>query len=209
MVATKSAGTVTAVSLQIGSNDELNVVGHCESPAYDAEKGFSSLTECLLHEASEAGFIYEGGLFKHILTGIGESIGVLRSVGYGGKVLLLNFYNPNATLLAGSNGLQKALDEALEGTVAGGKYGPGVKVADVFSLINPEAALAKEGETTAEKEEKAKIEGKTICKYTEMCPINPATGKKFKAPVQSGDIHPTKSGYTAIGKIMAAKFAEP
>ncbi|MHB8532551.1 MAG: hypothetical protein ACYDC2_07510 [Solirubrobacteraceae bacterium] len=201
LIATKSAGAVTAVSLQIGSNDELHVVAKCEESAYDAEHGFKSLTECIVHEAGEEGFAYEGGLFKHILTNIGTTIGVLRAApaNYTGKVLLLGFYNPNATLLPGSDALQKVLNEKLEGAVATKAFGEGVELAQPFTLINPEAANYKEGETAKEKAKKEKKEVKAICKYTEMCGANPA-------PTPSGDIHPTALGYKAIGKLMVKAF---
>ncbi len=201
LIASKSAGEVTAVSLQIGSNDELHVVGKCETPAYDAEHGFKSLTECIVHEAGEEGFAYPGGLFKHVLTNIGTTIGVLRAApaSYTGKILLIGFYNPNATLLPGSDALQKVLNEKLEGIIAKEEYGPGVKLAQPFTVINPEAGAFKEGETAKEKAKKEKTEIKAICKYTEMCGESPA-------PTPSGDIHPTAKGYKEIAKLMTAAF---
>jgi lysophospholipase L1-like esterase len=198
LIASKSAGEVKAVSLQIGSNDELAVVAKCES-AYSPEHGFKSLGECIEHEAGEEGYAYEGGLFKHILTNIGETIGVLRSAGYHGVVLVLGFYNPDATLLPGSDKLDAILNESLEYEIGSGAYGAGVKIAQPFPLINPEAALYTEGETAKETEKKTQLEEAAICKYTEMC-----EGGKF--PSSSGDIHPTKSGYTKIGKLMVEAF---
>jgi len=198
LIASKADGEVTAVSLQIGSNDELAVVAKCES-AYSNEHGFKSLGECIVHEAGEEGYAYSGGLFKHILTNIGETIGVLRGAGYKGVVLLIGFYNPDATLLPGSDQLDKILNESLEGEVAAEAYGPGVKVAQPFPVINPEAAAFVEGETAKETEKKQKKEISAICHYTEMC-------GETKFPSPEGDIHPTKAGYTAIGKLMVAAF---
>jgi hypothetical protein len=137
LIATKADGNVTAVSIQIGSNDELAVVAKCETPAYDAEHGFGSLTACIIHEAGEEGYAYPGGLFKHILTNIGESIGTIRGAGYGGVVLVIGFYNPDATILAGSDALDKILNEHLEYEIASEGYGPGVKLAQPFPVINP------------------------------------------------------------------------
>ena len=201
LISTKSAGEVTAVSLQIGSNDELQVVGKCENATYDGEHGFGSLTECLVHEVGPEGYAFEGGVFHHILNNIGVTIGVLRGAGYSGKILLLGFYNPDATILAGSNTLEKALNGSLEALVAEEKYGPGVELAQPFNVLNPEAALYKEGETAKEKEQKDKKEAKAICKYTEMCVT---TGGKV--PSASGDIHPTAKGYKTIGKLMVEAF---
>lgn len=66
------------VTINIGSNDELKVVHLCEEPAYLAEQGFGSLTECILIEASEKGHYYSGGVFHHIIANTGDTIGVLR-----------------------------------------------------------------------------------------------------------------------------------
>jgi lysophospholipase L1-like esterase len=199
LIESKNDGEVTAVSLQIGSNDELQVVGKCENPKYLAEHSFPSIVACIGHEAGPEGFAFSGGVFAHILNNIGASIKVIRGAGYTGTVLLIGFYNPDATILAGSDGLDKVLNESLEATVAGNVYGEGVKVAQPFPKFNPEAPLYKEGETSKEKEKLEKKENKAICKYTEMCP-----GGVF--PSLAGDIHPTAAGYAAIAKIMTAAF---
>jgi lysophospholipase L1-like esterase len=199
MITTKSAGTVTAVSLQIGSNDELHVIAKCENTSYDAEHGFTSLTGCIEHEAGPSGYAYEGGLFHHVLLNIGTTIGVLREVGYTGKVLVLGFYNPDATILAGSDTLEKILNENLESLISKGEYGPGVVLAQPFAKFNPEAALYTEGETEKENAQKLKKENSAICKYTEMC-------NGTKIPAASGDIHPTAKGYKTIGKLMVEAF---
>jgi lysophospholipase L1-like esterase len=195
LIATKSAGAVTAVSLQIGNNDELHVVAKCETPSYDAEHGFGSLTECIVHEAGPEGFAYPGGLFHHILVNIGTTIGVLRgeSVKYTGRVLVIGFYNPDATVLPGSDALDKILNENLEKTIEKGEYGPGVVLAQPFPLINPEAAAEPKEEKEVNKD--LKKEESAICKYTEMC-----NGGKIPSP--SGDIHPTEKGYKKIAKLM-------
>ena len=199
IISTKAAGEVKAVSIQIGSNDELQTIGKCQNAEYLTEHGFTGgLNECIAHEAGPEGYAFPGGLFGHILTNLGQSIGVIRAAGYSGVVLVIGFYNPQATLLAGSNTLQKTLNEYLEGTIASNGYGPGVKLAQPFALINPEAGAFVEGESAKEKAQKEKKEVSAICKYTEMC-----TGG---SPLLSGDIHPTKSGYTAIGKLMVAAF---
>jgi hypothetical protein len=135
-----------------------------------------------------------------VLTNIGTTIGVLREgAHYTGKILLIGFYNPDATILAGSNTLQKILNENLEGLVASEAYGPNVKLAQPFPVFNPEAALFKEGETAKEKEKKEKKERSTICKLTEMC-------GETAFPQINGDIHPTAKGYKTIGKLMVEAF---
>jgi lysophospholipase L1-like esterase len=201
MISTESAGEVTAVSLQIGSNDQLAVVAKCEDPKYDGEHGFASLAACLEHEAGPEGYAFEGGLFHHVLANIGTSIGVLRGAGYAGEIIVIGFYNPDATILAGSNTLEKVLNESLEGLIASESYGPGIKLAQPFAVINPEAGAFVEGESAKEKAKKEKKEVKAICKYTEMCVTT-----EGKVPSTSGDIHPTEKGYKAIGKLMYEAF---
>jgi lysophospholipase L1-like esterase len=200
LITTKSAGDVTAVSLQIGSNDELHVLGKCQSSAYRAAHSFTSIIQCAEHEAGPEGYALEGGLIHHILVNIGTTIGVLRSgegANYQGKIVLLGFYNPFATILSGSDKLVKILNENLE-ALAGSETN--VVVAQPFPLVNPEAPLYTESETAKEKEQKIKKESAAICKYTEMC----GTGKIPLAV--GGDIHPTAKGYKAMGKLLVTAF---
>ena len=191
--------TVTAVSLQIGSNDELHVLGKCESSLYRSENGFSSILQCAEHEAGTEGFAYPGGLIKHILTDIGATIETLRSPeggNYAGKIVVLGFYNPFGTLLFGSDKLVNILNEDLASLVSGD---PNIHIANPLPLVNPEAALYTEGESSKEKGQKIKKETAAICKYTEMCDAE-------KHVLANGDIHPTAKGYKAMGKLLVAAF---
>jgi lysophospholipase L1-like esterase len=191
--------SVKAISLQIGSNDELHVLGKCESSVYREANGFSSILQCAEHEAGPEGFAYPGGLIKHILTDIGSTIEVLRSpegANYSGKIVILGFFNPYGTLLFGSDALVKVLNEDLASLVSGD---PNIHIASTLQLVNPEAALYKEGETTKEKEAKIKKEISAICKYTEMCDTE-------KHVLSNGDVHPTAKGYKAMGKLLVTAF---
>jgi lysophospholipase L1-like esterase len=192
---------ISAVTINIGSNDELASVAKCETPSYDAEQGFKSFVECLETEASEAGHEYPGGLFTHILTNIGVDIGVLREYGYTGPVVVLGFYNPQALVLAGSDELQEALNAHLEATVAGNGYGPGVTVANPFDKFNYTPGKS------------AKKQQQNLEKYTEY--FN-ATDKKINlektvghevtaeeaALDPEGDIHPTAAGYQEMANLV-------
>jgi lysophospholipase L1-like esterase len=198
---------ITAVTINIGSNDELASVAQCENPAYDAEQGFKSFVECLETEASEAGHEYPGGLFTHILTNIGVDIGVLREYGYKGPVVVLGFYNPQALVLAGSDELQEALNAHLEGAVAGDAYGPGVTVANPFDKFNYTPGKS------------AKKQQQNLEKYTEY--FNP-TDKKINlektlghevtaeeaALDPEGDIHPTAAGYKVMASLVWKAIGE-
>ncbi len=181
---------VTAVTLQIGSNDELGAIYDCFSSAYREANGYASSTECIAGEVSLSGKLYPGGVFTHILTNIGVTIKVLREAGYDGPIVLLGFYNPEALVLANSDELQAALNSGLEAELGAEAYGPGVKLAQPFPVFNPEAALYKEGETGKEHSQKIAKEKKALEKYTEY--------------IAHGDIHPTAAGYKELGKLIAA-----
>jgi lysophospholipase L1-like esterase len=191
LIARKTDGTVTAVSLQIGSNDELHAVANCESTKWDAEHGFTSLNACLEWEVGPKGYTFPGGVFGHILYNIGASVEILRGAGYTGTIEIIGFYNPDAKILPGSDKLDEALNGALEYEVGSEAYGPGIKLVNVYKLINPDGPRTAE-ETSKEKAKKEAGEGKALCKYTEICSV--------------GDIHPTEKGYAAIGKLMTEAF---
>jgi hypothetical protein len=119
---------INLVSINIGSNDELHVLGECRSEAYRTAHSFSSESECVEHEAP--------ALFGKILSNIGHTIGDLRAAGYKGDVVVLGFYNPFGVLSHATDALQEALNHELEKTVSEGLYGPGVKVANPFMTFN-------------------------------------------------------------------------
>ncbi len=188
----KGAVPITAVTLQIGSNDELHTITKCFSGTYRAENGYATPEACIAGEVSLSGHAYPGGVFTHILTNIGVTIQVLREAEYKGPIVLLGYYNPEALALAGSDELQKALNTNLEAEVAAHAFGEGVTVAQPFGVFNPEAALYKEGESAKEKAKKIGLEKKTLEKYTEY--------------IAHGDVHPTAAGYKELGKLVAAAF---
>jgi lysophospholipase L1-like esterase len=183
---------VTAVTLQIGSNDELYAVAKCKETAWYLEHGFKSLIECIEHEAGPSGYLYPGGLFAHIETNIGLTIKVLREAGYTGKIALIGFYNPEALILPGSDALTVALNDSAKSLVETEAFGANVKYVNILPTINPEAELYKEGETAKEHEKLESKERKALTKYTEY----PA----------HGDVHPTALGYKTIAKLIGTAW---
>jgi lysophospholipase L1-like esterase len=189
----KPAHPVKAITLGIGSNDELAAVAKCEKEVGEEfeKEGKSKYGEtpeeavslCIASTAEKT-------TFPHIVKNIGDIIGVIDSTEpggghYTGAIVLLGFYNPYSFVLPGSDGLQEALNEALEKEIVA--HFPNVTFANPFPLVNPKGS---------EKEEK-----KAICKYTEMC--NPNVQKPGGKPVgEDGDIHPTLTGYKAIAKLV-------
>jgi hypothetical protein len=142
---------INMVTLQIGSNDELHVLGECRSEAYRTANHFTTEAECVEKEAP--------ALFGKIISNIGDTIGVLRASGYKGLVVVLGFYNPYGVIAHSLDGLQFELNKHMEEEIGGGAFGPGVKYANPFALINAGGVGGAA--------EKAAIE-----KYTEM--TNPA-----------------------------------
>jgi lysophospholipase L1-like esterase len=193
-VVSANPSATKVVTINIGSNDELKIVSLCENPAYVAEQGYESLFECIGTEAGEEGHFYSGGLFKHIITNIGQTIGVLRSTGYTGPAAVLGFYNPQSFILPGSDALQELLNSFTEQVISNGELGPGVVYANPFPIVNPQG--------------NAELEHETICKYTEMCNPhdievnNKKQEEKGETPRNEGDIHPTPKGYKLLAKLL-------
>jgi lysophospholipase L1-like esterase len=189
----KPAHEVKAITLGIGSNDELAAVAQCEKEVGEefAKEGKSKYGDTPEEAVSLCiAITAEKVTFPHIVKNVGDIIGVIDSTEpggghYTGAIVLLGFYNPYSFVLPGSDGLQEALNEALEKEVVA--HFPNVTFANPFPLVNPKGS---------EKEEK-----KAICKYTEMC--NPNVQKPGGKPVgEDGDIHPTLAGYKAIAKLV-------
>jgi lysophospholipase L1-like esterase len=187
------AHAVKAITLGIGSNDELAAVAQCEKEvgeeyAKEGKSKYGSTPEesvkiCIVETA-------ENVTFPHILKNIGDILGVLDSTEpggghYTGPIVLLGFYNPDSFVLPGSDTLQVALNHAIEKEVV--PHFPNVTFANPFPVIN-------KGKTE-------KAEQESICKYTEMC--NPSVQKPGGKPEgKDGDIHPTVAGYKAIAKLV-------
>jgi lysophospholipase L1-like esterase len=182
------AASTKLVTINIGSNDELKVVGMCANKAYDEANGFTGgLFECITVEAGPEGHFHKGGLFHHIIANTGDVVGVLRAAGYKGAIAILGYYNPQAFILPGSDSLQKQLNEVFEGVVAEGKFGPGVVYANPFPKINPQ---------------KSKAEKAAITKFTEECNPNVQNFQGGADPGCEGDIHPTPAGYKLLANVI-------
>ncbi|HTZ86274.1 MAG TPA: SGNH/GDSL hydrolase family protein [Solirubrobacteraceae bacterium] len=185
---------VKAITLNIGSNDELAAITQCENEValefgkegkskYGATPQLAVLN--CIKETSEKVTV------PHILNNLGTILTVIDEAGYKGPIILMGFYNPDTFILPGSDTLQKATNEAVEALVV--PNFPNVTFANPFPVFN-----AGSGEN-AEKEKKA------ICKLTEMCNPNVPGGAEGK-----GDIHPSIKGYKALAKLVnAAYLANP
>jgi lysophospholipase L1-like esterase len=176
---------ITAITLNIGANDELAGVSKCKSEVkgeYEStylEKGPEGAVakqpkggeEVEYHLApnevvgainSCVGFVAVTQTFPHIQSRLKQILTEIYGAGgYTGKTGVLGNYNPFTFLLEGSDALQKLLNERLAETIekTGENYSGNVVLANPFVAVN--------GTSEGSKAEQAKI-----CKYTEMC--NPA-----------------------------------
>jgi lysophospholipase L1-like esterase len=198
------AHPVKAITLNIGSNDELAAIKQCED-----EVGEEYATEGKSKYGPEPTIAAEECIKEtdehvtapHIISNIGDILGVLDSTStggghYTGPIVLVGFYNPDAEVLTGSDALQEGLNKAVEEEIL--PNFPNVTFANPFPVFNKGAA-------TETSPGKGATEQKSICKYTEMCNPNDPGGSKG-----DGDIHPTPTGYKELAKLVnTAYLANP
>ncbi len=184
---------VKAITLNIGSNDELAAIAQCKNEVaiefgttgkskYGPDPGTATIV-CITETDEKV-------TVPHILKNIGDTLGVIKSTGYTGPIVLLGFYNPDAFVLPGSDALQEGTNSAVVGEIIDNeslnpKDGEGhrqVTFANPFPVFNKDAGT------------KASVEEKAVCKYTEMC--------------NDEDIHPTIAGYKALAKLVNAAYLE-
>jgi lysophospholipase L1-like esterase len=182
---------VKAITLNIGSNDELAGITQCkdEVAVEFGEKGSSqygpnptvAFVVCLKEAA-------EKKLIPRIVKNLNDTIGVIDAAGYHGPIVLLGFFNTNSLTLPGSDELQEGVNAAVQAYVI--PNFPNVAFANPFPIFNNGAAT----KTTAQKPVK---EQKSICTYTEMCNPNDPGGSE-----DNGDIHPSIKGYKELAKLV-------
>jgi lysophospholipase L1-like esterase len=202
---------VKAVTLQIGSNDELAGVTQCEDEVgaeyantgssegypgsgkhYTPSEAPIAVKECIVFDSITK-------TTPHIVANIKDILEKLDGTGagegkYTGPIVLVGFYNPDAFVLPGSNQLQAHLNEEVEKLVTSGQF-TNVHWANPMPKFN--AYLPP---TTIVKEEKA------IEKYTEMCNVNDPGGSSTPC---NGDIHPSVAGYNLMGKEVNEAYLLP
>jgi lysophospholipase L1-like esterase len=193
----KPAHPVKAITLNIGSNDELAAITQCKTEVTEefthtgkSEYGATPAVAVIacIKESSEK------ITAPHILANIADILGVLDNTGpggghYTGPIILVGFYNPDALILPGSDALQKGLNEAVEAEIL--PHFPNVTFANPFPVFNRGNKPAKEQAS--------------ICKYTEMCNPNDPGGNE-----DNGDIHPSPLGYEVLGRLVnQAYLANP
>src|SRR5664280_2704314 len=211
---------ITAITLNIGSNDELASVAACKAEVkgeyettgtakqpkgsgeqtYGPTEGEGAINACVAGNAPTTFFLINQKIETILEKIYGEGK-------YTGKTVVVGFYNPDTFLLKGSDALQKLLNEYLEGHAIATYAAKGVVFANPFVAFNG----TKEG-TPAEQ--------KKICLLTEMCNATAIAENKAKDEAQKtkeegegktvifpfnpaeGDIHPTVKGYETLAKAL-------
>jgi lysophospholipase L1-like esterase len=196
---TGTKSPVKAITVNIGSNDELAAIKQCENEVtieftktgkskYGPDPTTATIT--CIKETSEKITV------PHILNNLGTILTVIDESGYKGAIILMGYYNPDTFILPGSDALQAGTNAAVEALVV--PNFPNVTFANPFPVFNA-GSSSLPGKASAVKEKKA------ICKYTEMCNPNDPGGE-----AGDGDIHPTIKGYKALAKLVnAAYLANP
>jgi lysophospholipase L1-like esterase len=210
------AHPVAAVSLNIGSNDELAAIEECKNeitaeftatfkakqpkPPAPGEKtyqltGNPETDPQVQKEAFEACII---GKSIYVTTPrIAENIVKIATAidnagGYSNPLVVMGFYNPDTFVLPGSDALQANTNGVVKGSLESSGL-TNIHWADVFAKINVGSATTEQAK---------------ICKYTEMC--NPNVQVPGGTPEgKDGDIHPTPAGYKLIGKVMNEAYLAP
>jgi|SRR5271166_870218 len=207
-----SGKPISAITVNIGSNDELAAItkckdnvafelitkGYAEQPSGSGKHWSEAEAEIAVLECIKGG---GPATIAHVAGDLGIIVTALENAGYKGPIIVVGFYNPDSEVLATSDLIQEAVNYTVEHEVVDA-FNAGyhnVTFANPFPVFNngagvPEEGFTKEGGTNGPKEQKS------ICKFTEMC--NPAV-QTGEAPVgKNGDIHPTLAGYKALGKLV-------
>jgi lysophospholipase L1-like esterase len=206
-------GKVEAITLQIGSNDELagveeckNEIGHEFSTKFYAEQphpgAIFALNGTEPHDKIVEGEAFQACLVNksihvtdpRIIENIVDVVNVLDGSGYAGPIVVEGYYNPDAFILPGSDGLQELLNANLKSALEGTGL-TNLHWANPFPKFNNTKSAATE---------KA-----SIAKYTEMCNPNVQEPETGLAPGCEGDIHPSVLGYKAMAKIVNEAYLAP
>lgn len=191
------AHPVRAITLNIGSNDELAAITQCKNEVTEEFTHTGKSKYGATPAAAVIGCIAvssEKITVPHILANIADILGVLDSTApggghYSGPIVLLGFYNPDALILPGSDALQEGLNAAVQADIL--PHFANVTFANPFPVFN-------RGNKPAQ-------EQASICKYTEMCNPEVPGGSS-----DNGDIHPSPLGYEVLGRLVnQAYLANP
>jgi lysophospholipase L1-like esterase len=199
----KPAHPVRAITVNIGSNDELAAISQCKKEVKEEFEKEGKSKYGASPEAAVKGCIEYTAVhvtIPHIAKNLGDILGVIDSTSPGGghynrAIVVVGFYNPDSFVLPGSDALQKGVNQVIEKEVL--PFFPNATFANPFPVFNK-----GQGKSVT-------LEQEAICKYTEMCNPNvQVAGGKPEG--KDGDIHPSLTGYKALaGIVNKAWLANP
>lgn len=153
---------VRVVTVQLGANDEFVLLDSCASapnPALCVQQGLPAV-------------------LQSVATNIGVILASLRGVGYGGTIVLVNYYS-----LDYSDPNQTALSTLLNQAISAPAAAYGAIVADVFSTFAAASAPLGGGKTC----------------FAGLLNVNPLD-------TSSCDVHPAQSGHQLIAATVNSRL---
>ncbi len=188
---------VKAITLNIGSNDELALVTQCK---IEVTEEFTKTGKSKYGSSPEAAILKcveskDGVEIPRVLNNIADILTVLDKH-YSGPIVLLGFYNPDSFVFPGSDLAQVEINRDVENKVV--PDFPNVAYANPFPVFN--------------KGKNATQEQASICKWTEMCNPNVQEGEGTnpKSPLynKEGDPHPTVKGSKKLAQLVKTAYSD-
>jgi lysophospholipase L1-like esterase len=197
---------IKAITLNIGANDELEMVARCEDQVF---REFQRRGKSKYGKTPEEAFrvCVIGSInktFTHIATNVETILGLVRSPEFGnyaGSIVFLGYYNPYSLIVSGSDVLQAIFNAVIAKAVS--QFG--VKYVNPMPAFNP----SPEG---GMREQKAIGREGLPGKFTEMgnqhqIEVNDSREREVGRPeTHAGDIHPTVKGYAELANLIFASY---
>jgi hypothetical protein len=211
---------VGAISVNMGSNDELAGIEECKiettkefetkffafqpKPPAPGGKVYGPLNGEPAHDQPIEFAAFQAcvaGKAQYVTTPriVKNTVDVAKKLdevgGYTGPIVVLGFYNPDANVLPGSDVLQEFVNTEVKA---------GLEASGLTNIhwANPMPKFNHLPGTAAQ--EKA-----AIAKFTEMCNPNVQKVETGLAPGCEGDIHPSLAGYHYLAKLANEAYLAP
>jgi len=154
---------IKAVTLDLGSNDELATVAACKAEVktefeetgksqYEGEENEEPLPAKIHNSIQGCLAVHAGPSFERIITNTVTAIALMRKPEYGnytGPITVVGFYNPKAIVLPGSDALQVVLNQEMKKALH--ESGLSVKFTNPMPTFNPIPEQGKKRDKSAGK----------------------------------------------------------